>query len=189
MFFTAALASFSFAFPAFATEVSQLQITGGYWYLQNDAPPTLSVLAPGPNAIINTLVAPLGGVDAPVVTGEFFNSPLKAYISELVPVTAEINGSSISIDLSGWEKWWNGTSYSSGGVAVGSAYATGTQGLYDFSVSWSATDIGGATAGFTNYWTLYGYAQVVPEPNQTILLLAGIGLVAVRLRKAHLAFK
>lgn len=88
-------------------------------------------------------------------------------------------GGSITVDLSGWTAYWNGTNFNQGAIATGTVDAMG-----NYSISWASTVSGGPFDGMTGNWTMTGVAAV-PEASTYGMMLAGLGLVgfAVRRRK------
>jgi hypothetical protein len=111
--------------------------------------------------------APYGGA---AVTGG-------APISAMLDATA----GTISVDLSSWTAYWNGTNFNQGSAAATGTWDSGT-GAYN--ISWSSTVVGGPFNGQTGNWSLQGVAAV-PEASTYGMMLAGLGLVgfAVRRRK------
>lgn len=111
--------------------------------------------------------APYGGT--PVTGG----NPIAAMVD------AETN--TITVDLSSWTAYWNGTNFNQG-TSVASGTWDSMTGAYD--ISWSSTVVGGPFDGQTGNWSLQGVAAV-PEASTYGMMLAGLGLVgfAVRRRK------
>lgn len=111
--------------------------------------------------------APYGGV--PVQGG----NPISA--------TLDADTGSISVDLSSWTAFWNGTNFNQGSAAATGTWDS-TTGAFD--ISWSSTVSGGPFDGQTGNWSLQGVAAV-PEASTYGMMLAGLGLVgfAVRRRK------
>jgi hypothetical protein len=111
--------------------------------------------------------APYGGT---AVTGG-------APISAMIDATA----GTITVDLSSWTAFWNGTNFNQGTAAATGTYNAGTGA---FSIGWASTVVGGPFNGQTGNWTLQGVAAV-PEASTYGMMLAGLGLVgfAVRRRK------
>ena len=98
-------------------------------------------------------------------------------------VTGDLTGSALTLDLSSWTAWWNGTDFNQGGAA-NSAVTTTTTGAGAFSATWSATVVGGAFDGQVGSWTLTGVATPVPVPAAAWLFGSGlIGLVGVARRR------
>lgn len=66
----------------------------------------------------------------------------------------------ITMDLSSWFAWWNGTTFNQGGSATGS---------YDpvsgaFTLNWSKLIVGGPFDGATGYWQLNGFVELNDGP-------------------------
>ena len=89
----------------------------------------------------------------------------------------------ISVDLSAWTAWWNGTNFNQGANPVTGTYDPGT-GVYN--ISWTSTVVGGPFDGQTGAWGLTGVATPVPIPAAAWLFGTGLlGLVGIaRRRKA-----
>ena len=92
------------------------------------------------------------------------------------PVSAMVDATAgtITVDLSSWTAFWNGTNFNQG-----TPTATGT---YDanagtFSIGWASTVVGGPFDGQTGNWTLQGNVAAVPEASTYGMMLAGLGLV------------
>lgn len=111
--------------------------------------------------------APYGG--APVTGG----NPIAA--------TVDADTGTITVDLSSWTAFWNGTNFNQGSSAASGTWNAVT-GAYD--IAWSSTVSGGPFDGQTGNWSLQGVAAV-PEASTYGMMLAGLGLVgfAVRRRK------
>ena len=117
--------------------------------------------------------------------------------SHLVP-TADISncvGSSctLSVDLSGWEVYWNGSVFEQGPRPVNTGPFVLAVGTYDlstsaYSLSWLSQIKGGPFNGVKGYWHLEGTVAPVPVPAAAWLLGSGlIGLVGVARRKNKVA--
>lgn len=125
----------------------------------------------GPNPVSvftgDGTMAPFGG--APVVGGPVPSG------------TVDADAGTISLDLSAFTAYWNGTNFNQGSSTVTGTYNGGTGA---FSVSWSSLINGGPFDGNTGDWTMQGVAAV-PEASTYGMMLAGLGLVgfAVRRRK------
>lgn len=111
--------------------------------------------------------APYGG--APVTGG----NPISAM--------ADASTGTITVDLSSWTAWWNGTNFNQGSSTASGTWNAMT-GAYN--IAWSSTVVGGPFNGQTGNWSLQGVAAV-PEASTYGMMLAGLGLVgfAVRRRK------
>ncbi|MHB1351797.1 MAG: PEP-CTERM sorting domain-containing protein [Thiobacillus sp.] len=103
------------------------------------------------------------------------------------PISAMLDADTgtITVDLSSWTAYWNGTNFNQG-----SATATGTwdSATGAFDVAWSSTVVGGPFNGQTGNWSLQGVAAVaaVPEASTYGMMLAGLGLVGVAVRRRKL---
>lgn len=111
--------------------------------------------------------APYGGTPAPG------GAPISAML--------DADAGTISVDLSSWTAYWNGTNFNQGTSTATGTYDSVT-GAYD--IGWASTVVGGPFDGQTGAWTLQGVAAV-PEASTYGMMLAGLGLVgfAVRRRK------
>jgi len=103
-------------------------------------------------------------------------------------VTGDFTGSNLTLDLSSWTAYWNGTSFNQGSAGV----ATTVSGAGDLTASWTALVVGGAFNGQTGSWTITGNAKAaggpppepVPVPAAVWLFGSGLmGLVGVARRK------
>jgi|GEM_PF-5858790 len=95
-------------------------------------------------------------------------------------VTGDLTGTLLTLDLSSWTAWWNGTDFNQGGAANTAVTAT-TDGAGNFTATWSATVVGGAFNGQTGNWTLTGHAAAVPEPMSMALVGSSlVGLAGLR---------
>lgn len=99
------------------------------------------------------------------------------------PIAAMLDADTgtITVDLSSWTAYWNGTNFNQGSSAASGTWDAMT-GAY--SIAWSSTVVGGPFNGQTGNWSLQGVAAV-PEASTYGMMLAGLGLVgfAVRRRK------
>lgn len=96
----------------------------------------------------------------------------------------------ITADFSGFFTEWNGNHILQGGTATGTGSwiviptVEGGQGVFDFTLSWSAYNAQGPFEGLTGNWTLTGTAvTAVPEAETYALMLAGLGLVGFAARR------
>ncbi|MEW5873499.1 MAG: PEP-CTERM sorting domain-containing protein [Chloroflexota bacterium] len=96
--------------------------------------------------------------------------------------TADVSGSSITMNLSSWFANYNGTDFNQGSPTV-----VGTWNSVDntFSAIWTSTIVGGSFNNFIGTWKITGVAAPIPEASTYGMMLAGLGLVgfAVRRRK------
>ncbi len=84
--------------------------------------------------------------------------------------------STITMDLSSWTNFWNGTNFNTGSSNVVGTYDSTTGA---FSMGWSATVVGGPFSGQVAHWDIQGFAAAapVPEAETYAMMLAGLGLV------------
>ena len=112
-------------------------------------------------------------------------------------VTGDITGGALSLDLSSWTAWWNGTDFNMGpGTRCVTVTATNCStplsidsfnaATGDFTASWDSVVVGGAFNGQLASWAITGNASAVPVPAAAWLFGSGLlGLVGVaRRRKA-----
>ncbi len=68
---------------------------------------------------------------------------------------------SITMDLSSWFVWWNGTTFNQGSPAASGTYdpASGA-----FTLNWSKLIVGGPFDGTTGYWQLNGFVELSDGP-------------------------
>jgi hypothetical protein len=92
------------------------------------------------------------------------------------PISATVDNvaNTITVNLSSWTAFWNGTNFNQGtGAATGTWNAiTGA-----YNIAWSSTVVGGPFNGQTGHWALQGIAVAVPEASTYGMMLAGLGLV------------
>lgn len=95
--------------------------------------------------------------------------------------TGDLTGSALTLDLSSWTAYWNGTSFNQGGMITTTVDAMG-----NFTANWQATVNGGAFNGQVGDWTITGTVSAVPVPAAVWLFGSGlVGLAGVaRRRKA-----
>lgn len=117
-----------------------------------------------------------------IATGQFgLFGPMSVYTSEFddgssssfAPVSGDLTGNDLVLDLSSWTVWWNGTSTNQGAANV----ATVVDAYGEFTASWEMITIGGATDGLPVSWTITGYVTAVPLPSA--LWLTGSGLLCL----------
>lgn len=98
--------------------------------------------------------------------------------------TVDAATNSITVDMSNWTAFWNGTNFNQGAPSVIGTWNSGTGA---FNIAWSSTVVGGPFNGQTGNWSLQGMAAAAPVPEASTygMMLAGLGLVgfAVRRRK------
>ncbi len=194
-----------------AVAIDSLEITGGSFLMGFG-----DTLTPGAHADIT-----IGGYDGsvPAVVGDaasylptsivaftFFGAGVAVTTAETdgvtsgyAPVTGDITGGNLSLDLSSWTAFWNGTSFNQGSssdLVAGSECAaanctTAITTTYDemtgeFTASWDAIVVSGAFGGQLASWTIEGNVSAVPVPAAVWLFGSGlVGLAAVaRRRKA-----
>lgn len=111
-------------------------------------------------------------------------------------ITGDITAGALSLDLSSWTAWWNGTDFNMGpGTRCNATSGSCSTPLSidsfdavtgDFTASWNSVVIGGAFDGQLASWAITGNASAVPVPAAAWLFGSGLlGLVGVaRRRKA-----
>lgn len=127
----------------------------------------------------------------------FFGNPVNVFVGDGTyapyggtavvggnPISAMVDATAgtITVDLSSWTAYWNGTNFNQGSAAATGTYNAGTG---TFNIAWSSTVVGGPFNGQTGNWSLQGNVAAVPEASTYGMMLAGLGLVgfAVRRRK------
>ena len=156
-------------------------------------------LAPGANeaAYFDTSVATFNfSIFGPVGV---YTAANDAVSSGYTPVTGDVTGGNLTLDLNSWTAYWNGTDFNQGSssdlapnsICVLDACSTAIVTTYDsltgdFTASWDAVVVGGAFDGQVGHWNINGNAQVVPVPAAVWLFGSGLlGLVGIaRRRKA-----
>ncbi len=194
-----AAALFTLAGVAQAAPITSLEITGGTFALGAGAPDTMT-----PGAIASMSVdgvtfdgSPSADAATSIVTFpfQFFgNVGVHTAADDTVnfgktPVTGDLTGTALTLDLNSWSAFWNGTSFNQGATGVTAT----VDGSGNFSASWDADVIGGPFDGQTGHWNITGVAAAavgttnpVPVPAAVWLFGSGlVGLVGVaRRRKA-----
>ncbi len=114
--------------------------------------------------------------------------PVAVYTSEtdgvnsgFAPVTGDLTGTDLSLDLSSWTAYWNGNSFNQGGMIN-----TTVDGSGNFTATWLAPVNGGPFDGQNGDWTVTGTVSAVPVPAAVWLFGSGlVGLAGIaRRRKA-----
>lgn len=74
---------------------------------------------------------------------------------------ADDQANTITMDLSSWFAWWNGTTFNQGNPAASGTYdpASGA-----FTLNWSKLIVGGPFDGTTGYWQLNGFVELSDGP-------------------------
>ena len=120
------------------------------------------------------------GFFGPVAT---YTAATDGVSSGFTPVTGELTGSDLTLDLNSWTAYWNGTSFNQGASGV----ATTVDASGNFTASWTALVVGGAFNGQTGSWSITGTTDAppaVPVPAAVWLFGSGLlGLVGVARRK------
>lgn len=178
-----------------AAAVTSLEITGGDFFMAGAGGP----IAPGAHSVMTIggydgaepTAAATAAVYAPDSIGTFtfgFFGDVAIRTAEndgvnfgFAPVTGDLTGNALSLDLSSWTAYWNGTSFNQGGVV-----AATTDGAGNFTASWDALVVGGAFDGQIGGWTITGNASAsaVPVPAAAWLFGSGLlGLVGIARRR------
>ncbi|MDP2825110.1 MAG: FxDxF family PEP-CTERM protein, partial [Sulfuritalea sp.] len=85
----------------------------------------------------------------------------------------------MTVDLSSFTAFWNGTNFNQGDAGVvGTVDAAG-----NYAISWSSLIVGGPFNNFTGSWTATGHVNVVPEAETYAMMLAGLGLLGFAARR------
>ena len=146
---------------------------------------------------------------APISIATFafgFFGPVAVYTAEtdglnsgFATPTGDIAANTLTLDLSSWTAYWNGTSFNQGSssdlapntVCVGAACSSAIVTTFDsvtgdFTATWDAVVVGGAFNGQLASWSVTGTASAVPVPAAVWLFGTGLlGLAGIaRRRKA-----
>lgn len=100
--------------------------------------------------------------------------------------TVDSSAGTISVNMSAWTAYYNGTNFNQGANPVTGSWNP-TTGAY--SLAWSSTIVGGPFGGNTGDWTITGTAVAAPVPEASTygMMVVGLGLVGaavMRRRKA-----
>lgn len=190
-----------------AAPINSLNISGGDFSLSGST--SINPLTPG--AFSNLTI---GGYDGSAPINNDFGStsvatadfetfgPIGIYTSSsddvstgFAPVSGDVTNGVLTLDLSSWTVWWNGTNFNQGSSSsLGAAercYVTinttkcSTAIIVDtfdeltgeFSAHWDALALGGATNGELYNWNITGTVSAVPVP--AAVWLFGSGLIAL----------
>lgn len=185
-----------------AAAITDLTITGGNFDLGGAGgeifPAAFAEMTVGgyDGAIPTVTSSELNYAATSIATFTFgFFGPVAIYTSEsdninsgFAPVTGDITGSTLTLDLSSWTMYHGGNSFNQGGIITTTIDLNG-----NFTASWNAVFIGGAFDGQIASWTITGNAAVspVPVPAAVWLFISGLaGMVipgVVRRRKIEIA--
>jgi len=185
-----------------AAPIASLDITGGLFGL--GAPPS-DVINPATFASMDVDgVTYTGSKPTAIGTEAFYATtsiatfqfgifgPVAVYTSEFddVPngpfpaVSGDLTGNALTLDLSSWTAFWNGTAFNQGAAGVTAT----TDGLGNFTASWSALVVGGPFDGQIGNWEITGTVSAVPVPAAAWLFASGlVGLVGVARRRRRAA--
>ena len=124
---------------------------------------------------------------AGIVGFEFgYFGPVAAYTTgpDAAP-RGDITGGVLTVDLSAWTAYWNGTAFNQGGSTSGTMVTTytGTAVTGTYTAIWTKLIDGGPFGGKTGHWSLSGTATAVPEPMSMALVGSSLlGLIGLRRR-------
>ncbi len=190
-----------------ATVIDSLEITGGSFDMSGAG----GVLSPG--AFANMTIGGYDGsspgaaaadetsyADSSIATFTFgYFGPVAIYTAEadgvnsgFAPVSGDIAGGNLTLDLSSWTIFWGGYSLNQGGssdMAAGSVCVNGNCSSaittsYDemtgsFTASWDAVIIGGTFNGQLGSWCIEGVVTASEVPIPAAVWLFGSGLVGL----------
>jgi hypothetical protein len=187
-----ALSAAGVAAQAAVLPVASLSITGGNFNMVGVGGAAI-VGGPGQPLVAGTYQGT--GVPGDSLTSfEFFLNPVSTLTAVSAPGTTggpaptgsvdDVAGT-ISMDMSSFIAFWNGTYFNQGSAAAAGTYNAGT-GAY--SLSWSSLITSPPFAGFTGSWTITGNASVVPLPAGVWLLgMGAAGLLGLARRREETA--
>ena len=98
--------------------------------------------------------------------------------------SGEITASGLTVDLSAWTAYWNGTAFNQGGSTSGTMVTTYNSVTGAYTAIWTKLIDGGPPfGGQTGHWSLSGTATAVPEPMSMALVGSSLlGLIGLRRR-------
>jgi len=118
------------------------------------------------------------------------------------PISGDITNNTLSLDLSSWTAYWNGSSFNVGSTShlgineicssnITQNCSTAITTTYDpltgeFTASWSAVIIGGALPDGMTSWFITGQASAVPVPAAVWLFATGLLGFAGVIRKRRI---
>ena len=95
-------------------------------------------------------------------------------------ISAAINGSTITANLTGWTAGFNDNNMNKGAASVTGTVDTAG----NYTLSWSSPMVGGPFNGYTGNWTISGVAAV-PEPATYGMMVVGLGLLAAAVKRRN----
>jgi len=101
------------------------------------------------------------------------------------PTATVAEDGTLSVDMSSWEVFWNGTAFQQGPRVSAEEGFIPAMGFYDsatgaYSLDWSSLIVGGPFANVVGYWHLEGQIRPTPLPASLWLFMSGIGLLLAR---------